>query len=384
MQPHDDGPSTTRREFLAQTGAVAAVALSGGSSLDAEEPAAPFEPVKIPDWVHGVTRMAFVTPGDVGRAAKAGAQVVHTNVVWPYFPLRRDGGGLSEGDARRLRDLVADCRRGGVRCCLGLPPFPPAALVKRHPDWRVHPDDSDAAEKQAPSDDDLGTRVCCNNGPWGDYLIDVCAELIADYGLDGFSFDGNYHPPLCFCPACKIAYKQDRKRDLPAKIDLDDTAYREYLVWRGERLEDHYRRMQQAIKKANADAVLTSWTVNAGRYGHFLLFAAGHADAAEPAVRPADAGVVAGRDEHRRQPGPVVRRRLPQGDDRRPAVRLRAVPDVARQPLRHGQLPRPRTADARAAVADLRRRAGACRSAGPATRAASPTTSARCKGAKSA
>ena len=54
---------------------------------------------------------------------------------------------------------------------------------------------------------------------------------------------------------------------MPVKIDLDDIAYREYLVWRGERLEDHYRRMQQRIKKENADAVLTSWTVNAGRMG---------------------------------------------------------------------------------------------------------------------
>ncbi len=88
------------------------------------------------------------------------------------------------------------------------------------------------------------------------------------------------------------------------------------------------------------------------------LFAAGDADAAESPLRPADAGMVAGRDELRRQPGPVVRRRLPEGDDRRPAVRLRAVPDVARQPLRHGQLPGPRTADARAALVDLRRRAG--------------------------
>ena len=32
----------------------------------------------------------------------------------------------------------------------------------------------------------------------------------------------------------------------------------------------HRHLMQQRIKKENADAVLTSWTVNAGRYGHFL------------------------------------------------------------------------------------------------------------------
>ena len=271
MPSEPDAPQTTRRDFLAHTGgALAAAALAGEVATALADEAAAFEPVRIPGWVFGVTRMAFVTPGDVGRAGKAGAQVVHTNIVWPYFPLRRDGGGLSEGEGRGLRGLVADCRRAGVRLCVGLPPFPPAALVKKHPDWRVHPDDSDAAEKAVPDDNDLGTRVCCNNGPWGDYLIDLCAELVADYKVDGFSFDGNYHPPLCFCSACKAAYKEDRKRGLPPKIDLDDVAYREYLVWRGERLEDHYRRMQRRIKRENADAVLTSWTVNAGRYGHFL------------------------------------------------------------------------------------------------------------------
>ena len=35
--------------------------------------------------------MAFLSPGQVDDAAKAGTQVVHTNVVWPYYPLRRDG-----------------------------------------------------------------------------------------------------------------------------------------------------------------------------------------------------------------------------------------------------------------------------------------------------
>ena len=95
-------------------------------------------------------------------------------------------------------------------------------------------------------------------------------ELLADYRLDGYSFDGNCHPSLCFCPACKSAYRNDRGLDLPKKADLDDLGYRSYLVWRGEQLEDHYRRMQTRLKAANPDAVLMSWTVNAGRYGHLL------------------------------------------------------------------------------------------------------------------
>ncbi len=233
-------------------------------------PAENFEPVKIPAWVFGVSRMAFLSPGDVPKAAKAGVQVVHTNLIWPYFPLRIDGGGLSKEDDLRLHQLVRDCHQGGMKLVLGLPPFPPVELVKRHPDWRVHPTDSEAATKVEPLEKDLGTRLGCNVGPWGDYLIEVCGELVGEYKIDGFSFDGNYHPPICHCPACKAAYRRDRKRDLPGKEDLDDIHYRRYLVWRGERLEDHYRRMQRRIKRADADAVLMSWTVNAGRYGHFL------------------------------------------------------------------------------------------------------------------
>jgi len=258
----------TRREFLGAAGTLAVAGVVAAAVPEAPN-SAPFEPIKLPEWVRGVTRMAFLTPGEVPRAARAGVQVVHTNLVWPYYPLRRDDGGLGKEDAKALRDLVDACHKRSMKLVLGLPPFPPVALVKEHPDWRIDSDGSGAALKKTAKEDDLGTRLGCNLGPWGDYLIDVCAELVQDHGLDGYSFDGNYQPRICYCPSCKKAYRA-AGRDLPAKADLDDVAYREYLVWRGERLEDHYRRMQQRLKKINPDAVLMSWTVNAGRYGHFL------------------------------------------------------------------------------------------------------------------
>lgn len=230
----------------------------------------PFEPVNPPAWVAGVTRMAFLSPGQVDDAAKIGTQVVHTNLVWPYYPLRRDGGGLVPADREALAKLVKGCHDRGMKVCLGLPPFPSVALVKAHPDWRVHPDSAGNVLKVEPREDNLGTRVGCNVGPWGDYLIDVCDELIRDFGLDGYSFDGNYHPPICHCPACRKSYREETKADLPPKVDLDDLAYRRYLDWRGRKLEDHYRRMQARIKATKADAVLMSWTTNAGRYGHLL------------------------------------------------------------------------------------------------------------------
>ncbi len=224
----------------------------------------------IPPWVRNVTRMAFVTPGQVDEAAKLGVQVAHGNAVWPYYPLQRDGVGLNTQDAKVLRNFVEACHRNKMKLVLGLPPFPPVNLVDKHPDWRVHPDDTGKIHKVQPEEKNLGTRLGCNLGPWGDYLIDVCVELVKNYQVDGYSFDGNYHPPICYCPHCKEAYQRDRGRALPAKVNLDDVAYREYLVWRGERLEEHYLKLKRSLRRANPDAVLMSWTVNAGRYGHFL------------------------------------------------------------------------------------------------------------------
>jgi hypothetical protein len=260
-----------RREFLAGA-AAASMGLASPATADAPQIAGanPFEPIALPEWVRQVTRMAFLGPGEVKQAAKDGVQVVHGNAVWPYYPLRRDGGGLRPEEDRILRNFVVDCHAAGMKLVLGLPPFPPVRLVQEYPDWRVHPDTTGSVLRLAPEENNLVTRIGCNLGPWGDYLIEVCAELVRDYHVDGFSFDGNYHSLLCYCPACQAAYRKDKGRNLPTRVHLGDLAYREYLVWRSERLEDHYRRLQQRIKSVNPDAVLMSWTVNAGRYGHFL------------------------------------------------------------------------------------------------------------------
>lgn len=264
---------TTRRDFLIGSGSLLIASVARPRNADA-----PLRPPSdsaarayaIPDWVRDTSRMTFCSPGDVDFAAEIGAQVVHTNAVWPYFPLRRDGGGLSAADSRQLRNLVKACHDRDLRLVLGLPPFPPVALLRENPRWRVHPEDSDATLRLVPLENNLGTRMGCNLGPWGDYLAELLAELVRDFEVDGFSFDGNYHPPICYCPACKAAYRDDRGRRLPSSVDLDSVDYREYLVWRGERLESHVLTLQHAVKSARAGTALISWSANAGRYGHLL------------------------------------------------------------------------------------------------------------------
>jgi len=57
---------------------------------------------------------------------------------------------------------------------------------------------------------------------------------------------------------------------VPERAHLDDVEYREYLHWRGERLFRHYESLKAEIQKARPGCVVMTWTVNAGRYGHFL------------------------------------------------------------------------------------------------------------------
>lgn len=276
--PTDDAHNRfSRRDVLKSAAAGALLAgawpigiAAGDDEVRARTEPSAFEPVTIPNWVYNVTRMTFASPSELDLVAKSGAQVLHTNLVWPYFPLRRDGGGLSRANAEALTKLVEACHGRGVKLVLGLPPFPAVELVRQHPDWRVHDEPTGKIITVEPDEKNLGTRLGCNLGPWGDYLIEVCAELVEHHRVDGFSFDGNYHPPICFCPACRTAYRAERGTELPPRADLNDVAYRKYLVWRGEKLEQHYRQLQQRLKAINPDAVVMTWTVNAGRYGHFL------------------------------------------------------------------------------------------------------------------
>ena len=105
-----------RRAFLTATGCLLARPAGFEPCVPGAAPPAA-GPLPVPTWVRGVTRMTFTS--DIEAAARAGAQVVHTNLIWPYFPLRRDGGGLAKAEAaaaKRCLEAVtasADQRHGG-------------------------------------------------------------------------------------------------------------------------------------------------------------------------------------------------------------------------------------------------------------------------------
>ena len=112
--------------------------------------------------------------------------------------------------------------------------------------------------------------MLCLLGPYGDFFIDVLAEIVTKFpDVDAFSFDGLHYGGVCYCQHCRANYRKDTGAEIP-NTDMNDPAFRRYQHWADRRMEDLVRRMQTRLKAIKPDVALVTWTTNAGRFGHFL------------------------------------------------------------------------------------------------------------------
>jgi len=112
--------------------------------------------------------------------------------------------------------------------------------------------------------------MLCLLGPYGDFFIDVLAEILTTFpDVDAFSFDGLHYGGVCYCEHCRKNYRDETGADIP-DADLNDPAFCKYQHWADRRMEDLVRRMQNRLKGIKPEVALVTWTTNAGRFGHFL------------------------------------------------------------------------------------------------------------------
>ncbi|MBL8889222.1 MAG: beta-galactosidase trimerization domain-containing protein [Planctomycetaceae bacterium] len=238
-----------------------------------------FTSVQAPAWVKEGAVKVFLSLDDqasIAETAAIGATIVHAGGPALYYPLRRDDpqSGIPEPERSQLLKGINFAKQQGLRVILGVSPYAPIEIVQQHPEWMHHATDDPELLKRANLDlnrpENIGLRSLPLNTPYGDYAIECLAEMLQDLGVDGFSFDGCYHPFINFSPYEKSLYQQETGRAFPTRIDLNDDDYRYYLLWLDEKLEHWYRKLGQRLQQVNSEAVIYTWTTNAGRYGHFL------------------------------------------------------------------------------------------------------------------
>jgi hypothetical protein len=236
----------------------------------------PFRPIKIPAWVQDTIGCGYtlsVMDGNArAAAAKHGVSISEVGFVDPFYAYY-DSKLLKRRSPHvpldRLEKNIAEYKKLGVRILGVYPPSLQGEVYETHRSWRRIPNNT----KEIPSIDmkkfPHGGMLCLL-GPYGDFFIDVLAEIVTKFpDVDAFSFDGLHYGGVCYCENCRANYRKDTGKEIP-NADMNDPEFRRYQHWADRRMEDLVRRMQTRLKGIKPEIALVTWTTNAGRFGHFL------------------------------------------------------------------------------------------------------------------
>lgn len=238
--------------------------------------AGPFRAVRVPAWVEetlgaGYTLSAMDSAARA-RAARHGVTLSEMGFVDPFYAyydsklLKRRSPHVPLG---RLEQDLAEYRRLGVRPLAVYPPSLQAEVYENHPEWRRVATDTAEVPSVDLKQHPYGGMLCLL-GPYGDFFIEVLAEILTRYPeVAAFSFDGLHYGGVCYCRFCREGYRRDAGAAIPG-VDLEDPAFRRYQHWADRKMEGLVQRMQARLKAIKPDVALVTWTTNAGRFGHFL------------------------------------------------------------------------------------------------------------------
>jgi hypothetical protein len=235
-----------------------------------------FRAIKIPAWVENTIGCGYTLSGmDTAARQKAAAHGVtlsEMGFVNPFFACydsKLIAGRSPDFPPGRIENDIAEYKRLGVRILAVYPPCLQGEVYEKHPEWRRIATNTTEIPQIDMRKFPHGGMLCLL-GPYGDFFIDVLAEILTRFPeVDAFSFDGLHYGGVCYCQNCREAFRQDTGGAIP-DVNLNDPAFRRYQHWADRRMEDLVRRMQERLKGIKPDVALVTWTTNAGRFGHFL------------------------------------------------------------------------------------------------------------------
>ena len=178
------------------------------------------------------------------------------------------------GDRDLFGELVAAAKAQGMRTLARLDPnVGHADLYAVHPDWFLT-DAAGAARQRGQTvpmarHDQFGSAArdtlysTCWNSPFHrQFMLDVMAEIMQRYDVDGFFTNG--WPPIgggppdlsmvCYCPHCRERWQARGNDALPERADPADPKWRDFVRFVQESVENVQRLWQDHTKQLKASA----------------------------------------------------------------------------------------------------------------------------------
>ncbi len=236
----------------------------------------PVHPVRIPGWVEETIGCGYtlsVMDSDArALAARHGVTISEMGFVNPFFACYDSAliqNRHPDFPPGRVERDIEEYKRLGVRILAVYPPCLQGEVYEKHPEWRRIATNTTEIPQIDMEQYPHGGMLCLL-GPYGDFFIDVLAEILTRFpDVDAFSFDGLHYDGVCYCQHCRENYRRETGAEIP-NVDMNDPAFRRYQHWADRRMEDLVQRMQERLKGIKPDVALVTWTTNAGRFGHFL------------------------------------------------------------------------------------------------------------------
>jgi hypothetical protein len=234
----------------------------------------PFREIRIPEWLQGTVGCGYTLSGQNSeqrkKAVEHGVTISELGFVDPFYAyydsqlLKRRSPHVP---LEKIDKEIAEYKKLGVRILAVYPPCLQGEVYELHPEWRRIATNTTEIPQVDLKQHPYGGMLCLL-GPYGDFFIDVLAEVTERYKVDAWSFDGLHYGGVCYCEHCRKNFKDDTGKTIP-NVNLNDPEFRRYQHWADRRMESLIQRMQTRLKKIQPDVALVTWTTNAGRFGHF-------------------------------------------------------------------------------------------------------------------
>lgn len=157
---------------------------------------------------------------------------------------------LGEGDP--LGDLIQGCRDLGMTVIVRTDPHAMRQdAFDAHPEWVAVDADGNPRRHWAMSK----MWVTCALGPYNfDFMTDVHREIMQRYRVEGIFGNRWAGHGICYCHSCIDGFRSAYNMDLPQIADPSDPTYRNWYLWRQERLFVLWDLWDEAIRSVNPAA----------------------------------------------------------------------------------------------------------------------------------
>jgi len=163
----------------------------------------------------------------------------------PYHPVNE----YMRGDF--LSEVLQEAHRRGLKVLVRLDISKNhQALYEEHPEWFQRTPEDDVRRGWT-------MRLTCFNSPyWQEHNFELVDEIMSRYPVDGFFYNA-FHYDHCTCQRCQKAFRERTGLELPRQEDWGHPAWRAFVQFRYQRMEEYTQRLRSFIRQRDPRAILT-------------------------------------------------------------------------------------------------------------------------------